>query len=136
MFLILISAGLYPVDAGLVGGLRFIGGTIEANILGLIADYKKCHRLIILVVCSGALISMGAQPFVILWLGRSSDKVCLKGNSNQKWNMSQSIGNYAIQKGITTDNMNEKHLFYALFIVNTMIKFFDKAYRGIIAMPY
>ena len=41
--------------------------------------------------------------------------------------MSQSIGNYTLQKGITTDNMNEKHLFYALFIVNTMIKFFDKA---------
>ena len=119
-----------PVDAGLVGGLRFIGGIIGANILESIADSKKCHRLIIFVVCSGALISMVAQPFVILWLGISSGKVCLKGNSSQKWNTSQSIGNYTLQKGITTENFNEKHLFYARLIVNTMVKFFDNAYRG------
>ena len=130
LFLILISAGLDPVDAGLVGGLRFIGDIIGSNILASIGDSKKCHRLIIFVVCSGALISMVAQPFVILWLGISSGKVCLKGNSSQKWNTSQSIGNYTLQKGITTENFNEKHLFYALLIVNTMVKFFDNAYRG------
>ena len=50
LFLTLIRAGLDPIDAGLDGGLRFIGGLFGANILGLIADSKKCHRLIIFVV--------------------------------------------------------------------------------------
>ena len=44
LLLILMSVGLDPFDAGLVGGLRFIGGAIGANIWRLIADYKKCHR--------------------------------------------------------------------------------------------
>ena len=38
LLLILISVGLNPSDAGLVGGLRFIGGFVGGNIWGLIAD--------------------------------------------------------------------------------------------------
>ena len=47
LLLILISVGLDPVDAGLVGGLRFIGGFVGGKIWGLIANYKKCHRLVL-----------------------------------------------------------------------------------------
>ena len=125
LLLILISVGLDPFDAGLVGGLRFIGGVIGANIWGLIADYKKCHRLIVFIICSGALLSMGAQPFVILWLGTSSGNVCRKGDNNN-----QSTGNYTIEKARNNENVNEKHLLYAALLVNTIVKFFDCAYKG------
>ena len=124
LLLILISVGLDPFDAGLVGGLRFIGGVIGANIWGLIADYKKCHQIIVLIICSGALLSMGAQPFVILWLGTSSGNVCPTGNNNQ------STGNYTMEKAWNNENVNEKHLFYAMLLVNTIVKFFDSAYKG------
>ena len=124
LLLILISVGLDPFDAGLVGGLRFIGGVIGANIWGLIADYKKCHRKIVFIICSGALLSMGAQPFVILWLGTSSGNICPKGNNNQ------STGNYTMKKAWNNENVNEKHLFYAMLLVNTIVKFFDSAYKG------
>ena len=76
LLLILISVGLDPVDAGLVGGLRFIGGFIGGNIWGLIADHKKCHRLVLFIVCAGALLSMGAQPFLILWFGKNLE-ICV-----------------------------------------------------------
>ena len=124
LLLILISVGLNPSDAGLVGGLRFIGGFVGGNIWGLIADYKKCHRLIILVVCAGAFLSMGGQPFLILWLGISSGNKCLKGNGNL------STANITLEKESINENFNEKNFFYSMLLVNTMVKFFDSAYRG------
>ena len=74
LLLILISVGLDPTKAGLVGGLRFIGGFVGGNIWGLIANYKKCHRLIVFIVCLGALLRMGAQQFIISWLGKYVSK--------------------------------------------------------------
>ena len=124
LLLILISVGLNPTDAGLVGGLRFIGGFIGGNVWGLIADYKKCHRLIIFIVCVGAFLSMGAQPFLIMWLGISSGNKCLKANGNV------STGNSTLEQESINENINEKNLFYSMLIVNTMVKFFDSAYRG------
>ena len=124
LLLILISVRLDPVDAGLVGGLRFIGGFIGGNIWGFIADYKKCHRLVLLIVCSGALLSMAAQPFLILWLGTNAGNTCSKPNTNH------SFGNSTLVKGKINKTTNEKHLFYAMLMVNFMVKFFDSAYRG------
>ena len=124
LLLILISVGLDPVDAGLVGGLRFIGGFVGGKIWGLIADYKKCHRLVLFMVCLGALLSMGAQPFLILWLGTNAGNTCSKANTNH------SFGNSTLEQGTTNETINEKSLFYSMLMVNFMVKFFDTAYRG------
>ena len=70
----MISVGLDPTKAGLVGGLRFIRGFVGGNIWGLIANYKKCHRLIVFIVCLGALLCMGAQQFIISWLEKYVSK--------------------------------------------------------------
>ena len=126
LLLILISVGLDPVDAGLVGGLRFIGGFIGGNIWGLIADHKKCHRLVLFIACSGALFSMGAQPFLIFWLGTNSGNTCSVTNS------SLLSGNSTVEKGNVSGNINERHLFYAMLIVNTIVNFFDSAHKGFI----
>ena len=126
LLLILISVGLDPVDAGLVGGLRFIGGFIGGNIWGLIADHKKCHRLVLFIVCAGALLSMGAQPFLILWFGKKSGNMCPVTNS------SLLSGNSTVEKGNVYETINERHLFYAMLIVNSMVKIFDSAHKGFI----
>ena len=67
---------------------------------------------------------MGAQPFVILWFGTSSGNVCPKENNNQ------STGNYTMEKAWNIENVNEKHSFYAMLLVNTIVEFFDSAYKG------
>ena len=52
-------------------------------------------------------------------------KICV-----QKTNSSHTSGNYDLDSRASNENTNEKTLFYALLIVNTVANFFDSAYWG------
>lgn len=61
MIVFLMSIGLTPVEAGLIGGIRLIGGVIGGVFWGFVADYKKQYRIIIGIVCIGSIVVMSFE---------------------------------------------------------------------------
>lgn len=76
LVLFYVSIGLDPAQAGLVSGLRFIGGLLGGPICGWIADRTGRHRVIAMTICWLAAATNLLQPAVSLLVGDHSKNTC------------------------------------------------------------
>ena len=78
LILFYVSIGLNPAQAGLVNGLRYIGSVIGAPLLGLLADKKRCHKKIAIVVCVLSILMtclLPVAPFIVAHNMKNSTSV-------------------------------------------------------------
>ena len=134
MIIFLLSIGLTPMQAGVIGGLRLVGTIIGGIFWGFLADFKKQYRLVLAIVSAGSVVTMGLQPLLSLWVGDKRNNVCPKKsyikfsskifiiNATKKINTTMSMELFA--------NQNNSFLFYVMFAMNVISKFFESAHFG------
>ena len=133
MIIFLLSTGLTPMQAGIIGGLRLVGTIIGGIFWGFLADCKKQYRLVLAIVCAGSVITMGLQPFLSLWVGEKWSNVCPKKSHIELAgkilsNETKKINTTMPMKLFTDQNNN--FLFYVMLAINIISKFFESAHFG------
>ena len=128
MIVFLMSIGLTPVEAGLIGGIRLIGVVIGGVFWGFVADYKKQYRLIIAIVCIASIVTMGLQPLLSVLIGDKKKNICQ--NTAEHTNTSTFVGSFTKQnKTVTSEQSTQipsnNILFYAMLLVNVISKFLE-----------
>lgn len=66
MILFLTGIGLTPQQAGTINGVRFVAYIIGAPAWGILADHKRKHLLVVLLLCAMSFVLMLTQPFIAL----------------------------------------------------------------------
>ena len=127
MIVFLMSIGLTPVEAGLIGGIRLIGGVIGGVFWGFVADYKKQYRIITGIVCIGSIAVMSLQPLLSVWIGDKKKNTCQ--NTAEHTNTSTFGGNFTKQNKTVTPEQSahipsSNILFYAILLLKVISKFF------------
>ena len=128
MIVFLVSIGLTPVEAGLIGGIRLIGAVIGGVFWGFVADYKKQYRLIIGIVCIGSIVTMGLQPLLSVWIGDKEKNICqytAKHTNTSTFGGSFTKQNKSVTSEQSTQISSSNILFYAILLVNVISKFLE-----------
>ena len=111
----LVDIGLSASQAGLISGLRLIGGLIGSVVFGMIADYSQKFKMVLMFVCIGAMGTMMPQPWI----------------PNILSNKINCIENKTISSNSTTTKMNcgqtegSPALFWTSFAFYFLMSFFD-----------
>lgn len=128
MILFLTSIGLTPTQAGMVNGLRFLGFIVGAPLWGILADYKRVHRLIIFILCFASFLLISSQPFLSIPMTATENQVC-----NAKVNGTQASMNLTldVHQTDTSDGGNSK-LFATLMVINIIASCFDGSTQGFV----
>ena len=133
MIIFLLSIGLTPMQAGVIGGFRLVGTITGGIFWGFLADCKKQYRLVLAIVSAGSVITMGLQPLLSLWFGDKRNNVCPKKSHTE---LASKIFINETKKINTTMSMelftdqNNNFLFYIMFAINVISKFFESAHFG------
>ena len=130
VILFLISSGLDPVQAGVVGGIRLVGTIVGGFLWGIIADSKKCYRTIIVISSLGNIIIMMLQPLLSLWIGKEERNKC----PLESVALINSTGG---EKNKTLpfapqfhSGENNSLLFYTMLFINIIQKLFESCHSG------
>ena len=130
MMLFLTNIGLTHEQAGRVNGFRFIGFIFGAPLWGILADYKKIHRIIIFILCISAFVLMSSQPFISIPM--SQNKVCENEIPHNK------TGNHSTSRNTTHGSVNENNndgntkLFAVMMTINLIASCFDGSTQGFV----
>ena len=119
------SLGLSKSEAGVIVGFRVLGSVIGSPIWGVIADKKKAHRFLFIILtiasslfaCSQLLISL---PYADQTLNTCPNFKPSKQIQNQTYNSTQ-------QKFSTSQfpEENRRRLFFLLFAASILVTFFE-----------
>jgi len=111
-----VSSGLGTFQAGIVNGLRFIGCLLGGPLWGMIADQKRIHRPLAIVITIFAVTLQCSQPFIASYLGPADKNTCpsRSNETTEEAERRQSLG-----------LVHNDKMFYTLLIVSIFACFFD-----------
>ena len=116
---------------------RFIAYVLCAPAWGILADHKRIHLLVVLLLCGASFVLMVSQPFITIPF--STIPADTQNNSTQ-WNSSSSrnsssTGNVFLSSE-TTENLDTKNtngrLFVIMMVLNLITTCFDGSTQGFV----
>lgn len=111
-----VSIGLSTSHAGIVNGARFVGCLFGAPLWGMLADQKKCHRQLIMIICACAVVFQCSQPFWGEFMGPEDLNHC-----PTRTNLTLKQIEAEHKQGLR----NTDKLFHVLLVVSVVACFFD-----------
>ena len=130
VILFLISSGLDPVQAGVVGGIRLVGTIVGGFLWGIIADSKKCYRTIIVISSLGNIIIMMLQPLLSLWIGKEERNKCpLESVALINFTAGEKNKTLPFAPQFHSGE-NNSLLFYTMLFINIIQKLFESCHSG------
>ena len=128
MILFFTDVGLSPSKAGLIAGLRLVGSIVGSPLWGMLTDWSKRYRLVLLLAAIGSIALMLPQPWMPQLTNtvhcRDSSKMTLTNTSVV--NMTQSTHGDASKECTDIDV-----LFYTFLVMYILISFFDSHFSPI-----